>query len=119
MLAGVPLVSAARALLQLQDLDLLLEELESPAARGRLAKLGLAPGEPAPFRRVRARLHAGVDARWQRHYDRAQLRYGRGVVGVRGRVCLGCRITLPTSAAPGPGEFLTLCESCGRILYWG
>ena len=37
---------------------------------------------------------------------------------MRERVCLGCFVTLPTSASPGVGESLTLCESCGRILYW-
>jgi hypothetical protein len=35
--------------------------------------------------------------------------------------CLGCFVTLPTSVQPRPGETdsLGLCESCGRILYWG
>lgn len=112
-------MSASRALLQLQDLDLLLGEVESPAARSRLARLGLAAGDEEPIVRQRAKFFAAVDRRWQRLYERAQLRYGRGVVQVRDRVCQGCRVTLPTSASPGPGEWLTLCESCGRILYWG
>jgi len=111
-------MSASRALLQLQDVDLLLNDVTSPAARGRLARLGLAVGDEVPIEKLRQKLFAAVDRRWQRLYERAQLRYGRGVVQVRDRICQGCRVTLPTSAAPGPGEFLTLCESCGRILYW-
>ncbi len=112
-------MSASRALLQLQDVDLLLNDVGSDTGRTRLVRLGLATGDTDALERQRARLFAQVDRRWQRFYERAQLRYGRGVVQVRDRICQGCRVTLPTSAAPGPGEFLTLCESCGRILYWG
>jgi predicted nucleic acid-binding Zn-ribbon protein len=112
-------MSGPRTLLSLQDMDLLIQEMNSAEAQARLGRLGLARGEVGPLEKQRARLVAGLDRRWQRHYERAQARYGRGVVGVRERVCQGCRITLPTSAAPGAGEVLTLCESCGRILYWG
>jgi predicted nucleic acid-binding Zn-ribbon protein len=31
---------------------------------------------------------------------------------------MGCFITLPTSSTPETHDTLTLCESCGRILYW-
>ena len=112
-------MSASRTLLQLQDLDLFLSEVASPDGKSRLARLGLAGGDDRPLQRQRARLFVTMERRWQRLYERASVRYGRGVVAVRERVCQGCRITLPTSAAPGPGEFLTVCESCGRILYWG
>jgi hypothetical protein len=95
------------ALLELHDLDLQLAEARHPATVAKLRKLGFEPTDPAPLER-----------RWVQHYERALQRYGRGVVGMRERVCLGCRVTLPTSAAPGVGESLTLCESCGRILYW-
>jgi predicted nucleic acid-binding Zn-ribbon protein len=112
-------MNGPHALLQVQEIDLLLQEVGDPAIRARLERLGFALSEDRTLLRHRSRMFAGVDRRWQRLYERAQLRYGRGVVGVRERVCQGCRIQLPTSAAPGPGESLTLCESCGRILYWG
>lgn len=112
-------MNGSRELLRLQDLDLLIGEFDSVPSRARLARLGLAAGEPAGLQRQRQRLFEAVDRRWQRLYERASLRYGRGVVAVRERVCQGCRVTLPTSASPGPGESLTLCESCGRILFWG
>ncbi|MEO5618274.1 MAG: hypothetical protein ABIS67_10915 [Candidatus Eisenbacteria bacterium] len=114
-----PLESGSRALLQLQDLDLLIGEFGSPESRSRLSRLGLGSEDPRALQRQRQRLFEAVDPRWQRYYERASMRYGRGVVAVRERVCQGCRVTLPTSAAPGPGELLTLCESCGRILFWG
>ena len=105
-------------LLELHDVDLQLAEARNPSHAAKLRKLGFEPGDPAPLERQRARLLAGIERRWMQHYERALQRYGRGVVGMRERVCLGCFVTLPTSAAPGAGESLTLCESCGRILYW-
>ncbi len=112
-------MSGLNALLQVQEIDLLLHEVGDPTSRARLERLGFQLSEDRALQRHRSRALSAVDRRWQRLYERAQLRYGRGVVGVRDRVCQGCRIQLPTSAAPGPGESLTLCESCGRILYWG
>jgi predicted nucleic acid-binding Zn-ribbon protein len=103
---------------ELHDLDLQLAEARHPATVAKLKKLGFEPSDPAPLERVRARLLAGVERRWVQHYVRALQRYGRGVVGMRERVCQGCFVTLPTSASPGLGESLTLCQSCGRILYW-
>lgn len=105
-------------LLDLHELDLQLAEASHPATLARLRKLGFEPEEPAGVARVRARLLAAVEKRWVQHYERALQRYGRGLVAVRDRVCLGCFVTLPTSASPGAGESLTLCEGCGRILYW-
>jgi len=106
------------ALLELHDLDLMLSEAHHAPTLARLRKLGLEPASTAAFDRARQRLIAGLERRWVQHYERALQRYGRAVVGMRERVCLGCFVTLPTSAAPGPGETLTLCESCGRILCW-
>lgn len=108
----------AAAVLQLHDLDVLLGELRSPKSLTRLKKLGYEFAEFAPLERLRAKLLGQVDRRWLNHYERALRRYGRGVAVVRNRVCLGCFITLPTSALPNADESLTLCESCGRILYW-
>lgn len=105
-------------LLELQDLDLIRAELADAESRARLRKLGFGLPDPAVVDKLRARLLASVDRRWLHHYERAHARYGRGVASVRARVCQGCFITLPTSAAPSGDEPLTTCESCGRILYW-
>jgi predicted nucleic acid-binding Zn-ribbon protein len=106
------------AILKLQDLDLLLAEARDPRGRSRLKRMGFALQDPAPLERLRARLLESVDRRWHSHYERAMRRYGRGVTVVRDRVCQGCFITLPTSVTPAAEESLTLCESCGRILFW-
>jgi predicted nucleic acid-binding Zn-ribbon protein len=111
-------MSEAAAVLQLLDLDLLLAETRDEKTRARLKKLGFEMGPAAGLERVRAKLLAALDRRWLNHYERATRRYGRAVAVVRERVCQGCFITLPTCASPNPDVALTLCESCGRILYW-
>ncbi|OGF15306.1 MAG: hypothetical protein A2W00_06910 [Candidatus Eisenbacteria bacterium RBG_16_71_46] len=111
-------MSETRHLLQLHDLDLLLEEARDPELTARLRRLGFGPGDVAAIERSRMRLLAQLDARWLGSYGRALQRYGRGLAAVRDRVCLGCYITLPTSASPRTRGTLTLCESCGRVLYW-
>ena len=112
-------MTGVEGILELHDLDLMLAEARAlgPAA-DRLKRLGLEVRDPKHLERLRTRLVAGVDRRWLNHYERALRRYGRALTRVRERVCQGCFITLPTSASPGVEESLTLCESCGRILYW-
>ncbi len=112
-------MSAARAVLELQDLDQLLELARDPESRAILERAGFTfEGAPA-LERDRAKLFTSLDRRWASLYERSLLRYGRGLTLVRERVCQGCFVTLPTSAAPPPGEGgLHLCESCGRLLYW-
>jgi hypothetical protein len=101
----------------LHDLDLLLEEARCGGARQRTLSLGFRLAGLPALERARARLHARLEGRWVHAYERARRRYGRAVVAVRERVCQGCFITLPTSAVPSH-ESLSVCESCGRILFW-
>ena len=103
--------------MRLHDLDLLLEEARSGGVRQRAESLGFSVAGLPALERARARMQARLERRWQHAYERAQRRYGRAIVAVRERVCQGCFITLPTSAAAG-AETLALCESCGRILLW-
>jgi hypothetical protein len=114
-------LTPAESLLQLNDLDALLHEIDDPLHQTRLRKLGFEIRAAERLRPIRAKLAAGVDARWLGIYDRALARYGRGLASVRERVCTGCFLTLPTTARrPGQGEqVLTTCQGCQRILIWG
>ena len=114
-------MTGAEALVHLNDVDALLQELSDPLALGRLKKLGFELRGVARLPAWRARLATGVDARWLAVYDRARARYGRGLAAVRERVCTGCFLTLPTTARrPGTGvDGITTCQGCGRLLYWG
>jgi len=118
---GGVLLSPLAMIVHLNDLDLLLAELTESAGRARLKKLGFPSDGATRVEVARQRLAAEVDRRWMTTYERAHQRYGRAVASVRDRVCLGCYVTLPTTARPGPGgeEPLAICQSCGRILYWG
>lgn len=112
-------MNAVQAVLELHDLDQLLLLVHDAATATRLKRMGYALDGVAALARERDRLVAAVDRRWLGWYDRSLGRYGRGVTHVRERVCQGCFVQLPTSAAPPPGEaHLHLCESCGRLLYW-
>jgi hypothetical protein len=111
-------VSRHAELLELQDLDLLLRMLNRESCRTRLRRLGFAFDRPERLGRRREHLASRIEPRWVNAYERAAGRYGRGLVAVRDRVCTGCYITLPTSSTPETHDALTLCESCGRILYW-
>ncbi len=110
-------MSEGGAMLRLSDLDLLLEEATDPALLPNLRSLGLEPPDPGALERVRVQLQARLERRWLGVYLRARQRYGRAVVVVRDRVCQGCFIKMPTSAAASAGSF-SVCESCGRILFW-
>lgn len=111
-------MSGTPSILHLQDLDLLREELADAAGQSRLRKLGLAMTPHPALDRDREKCVEATDRRWMYLYERSSGRYGRGVVAVRDRVCLGCHITMPTSKSPGRAGAVTLCESCSRLLYW-
>ncbi|TMQ68642.1 MAG: hypothetical protein E6K78_00525 [Candidatus Eisenbacteria bacterium] len=107
-------------IVHLNDLDLLTRETTDPASLARLKKLGLAAEDTERLKAARAQAAQSVGARWLVAYERARQRYGSAVAAVRDRVCLGCFVTLPTTARPRSGaETVTTCESCGRILFWG
>jgi hypothetical protein len=112
-------LNATRAILELHDLDQLLELARDPACRERLGRLGFTFDGLPSLERERTRLVSAVDPRWVGNYERSLARYGRGINLVRDRVCQGCFVTLPTSAAPPVHESgIHLCEGCGRLLYW-
>ena len=109
-------MTGAPALVVLHDLDLLADEASDAASALQLRGLGLAVLEPSRIARARLRAEGEVDRRAIGPYERARGRYGRGLVVLRERVCLGCYVTLPRSALPEPGGVGT-CESCSRLLW--
>ena len=104
----------------LSDLDAMIREAQSPESRTRLRKLGFDLEGLPRVMAARGKLAESIDRRWTTSYERTQKRYGRAVAAVRERVCLGCCLTLPTTARPRDGDAAAPqhCEGCGRILYW-
>ena len=112
-------MSVVEGFLELHEIDQLLLQATDPERASRWRKLGYTLEPAAPLLRERDKLAAQLDRRWLGLYERSFARYGRGLSAVRLRVCLGCRLTLPTSSAPPPGVVqLHPCEGCGRLLLW-
>jgi predicted nucleic acid-binding Zn-ribbon protein len=109
-----------RLLVTLQDLDLMIRESHDPQSKGEEEDLGFEFKNLGTLQTARGKLAEQIGPRWLNLYERVARRYGRAVVPVEGRVCLGCFVTLPTSIAPKKLEDseITICENCGRILYW-
>lgn len=113
------MTSQLEALITLQDLDQLIREAKDPAQAGHEASLGFSFENVGKLEVSRARLARQIDARLLATYERISRRFVRAVVPVDGSVCLGCFMSLPTSAArknPDPAT-IENCENCGRILY--
>ncbi len=112
-------MSMARAFLELHELDQLLVQAKDPVRAARWRQMGYTLSPAPTLVRDREKLAESLDRRWLVVYERCLGRYGKGLSSVRNRVCLGCRLTLPTSAAPPPGDaHLHVCEGCGRLLLW-
>ncbi len=109
-----------RLLVALQDLDLMIREAHDPEASSEEENLGFSLKNLETLQTTRGKLAEQIGPRWLNLYERVSKRYGRAVVPVEDRVCLGCFVTLPTSTAPKKLEDsdLQICENCGRILYW-
>jgi len=112
-------VTDVRPVVELHDLDQLLMLASDEGSAAALRRMGYTLGGVPALVRDRERLVSRIERRWLGWYERSLGRFGRGLTLVRHRVCQGCFVTLPTSAAPPPGEgHLHLCENCGRLLYW-
>ncbi len=119
MIQGARLTQT-QALVRLHDLDMLIRDARDAEAQALYKKAGFKVSGLEKLESARAELAAAIEPRWLRLYERVLRRYGRAVIPVRERVCLGCFVTLPTSALPPPADSdaVSVCASCGRILYW-
>ena len=114
-----PLNEQLDALVTLQDIDLMLRDSRDPEMATHEDRLGFARENVKRLERTRERLASRIDGPLLRTYERMSRKIPRVVVPVEGRVCQGCRMSLPTSAAgrTTPGTTIENCENCGRILY--
>ena len=108
-----------RLLVSLQDLDTLIRETSDPARIRELNAQGFALDGADTLQVSRAKLTQKIDKRWLLVYDRVSKKYGRAVVPVEDRTCLGCLMNLPASlfSEITQQKGIQLCENCGRILY--
>ena len=106
-------------LVNLQDLDTLIREAEDAERQAEFRKMGLSVENLEPLYAARAKLVAKIDVRYLRIYERIRKKYGRAVVPVENRTCLGCFQAVPPSffSEVTADRQVKLCENCGRILY--
>ncbi len=106
-------------LVSLQDLDTLIRETEDDARRTELESMGFSMDNLEPLHAARAKLVARIDKRYLRIYERLITKYGRAVVPVENRTCLGCFQGVPPSffSEITADQPVKVCENCGRILY--
>jgi predicted nucleic acid-binding Zn-ribbon protein len=104
-----------RLLVALQDLDLMIKESQNEEE-----SFGFRIQNLEKLQAAREHLAQQVSVKWLRMYERVSKRHGRAVVPVEGGVCLGCFMGLPTShqTSQKADEEVSVCENCGRILYW-
>lgn len=114
-----PLSEQLEALVQLQDIDLMLREVRDPELAQGEKSLGFVIENVDHLERSRRKIARRIDERLLQTYERMSRRFVRVVVPVERSVCQGCRMSLPTSTASRNTSVLAIenCENCGRILY--
>jgi predicted nucleic acid-binding Zn-ribbon protein len=93
--------------------------MRDPEMASHEESLGFEVEDVASLERTRDRLASQVDGRLLLTYERMRGRFLRVIVPVSGRICSGCRMSLPTSGGgrTSDGATFDFCENCGRILY--
>ncbi|MBC7264353.1 MAG: hypothetical protein H5T64_08325 [Chloroflexi bacterium] len=86
--------------------------------KGELAKVN---AELESLRQERELLRRRIPADTLARYEELRRKKGgRAVAMLKGQMCEGCRVTVPSGTAQQAqrSSDLVLCENCGRILYW-
>ena len=107
-------------LVHLQDLDTLIRETQDAGRKSELEQLGFTVDNVEPLQRARQKLQEHIHPRWARVYERLTAKYGRAVVPVVDKTCLGCFQGVPPSffSEVTSDKPVKVCENCGRILYF-
>lgn len=107
-------------LVHLQDLDTLIRETQDAKRKAELEQLGFTVSNIEPLETARLKLMEHISTRWVRVYERLTSKYGRAVVPVVGKICLGCFQGVPPSffSEVTSDHPVKVCENCGRILYF-
>lgn len=107
-------------LFRLQDLDIMIREMQDPDFQKSQEQMGFRLQALERLQTAREKLAETMEKPDLRLYERISKKHDHGIVPVEDRICLGCYMTLPTSAsrASSAPEQLLTCENCGRILYW-
>ncbi len=101
-------------LVALQDLDIMIKDVDD------VKQIGFEVAGKEKLEEARAELIQKINKPLLFHYEKIKKRYKRAIVPVKGDVCLGCFMRVPTqllTRGRSDQEVIT-CEGCGRVLYW-
>ncbi len=101
-------------LVALQDLDIMIRDIED------VKEIGFAVAGKEKLEEARAELTQKIGKSLLFNYEKLKKRYKRAIVPVKGDVCLGCFMRVPTQLITrGRSDQQVInCEGCGRVLYW-
>ena len=105
------------ALIILHDLDVLLQEMESPNYK----ELGFkVSNRLMELEKARKEITGRIPEDILKRYEKLRKKYRRGLAPVIGGVCLNCFVHLPIAfvSQPGKNEELQTCPNCGIFIYW-
>jgi predicted nucleic acid-binding Zn-ribbon protein len=112
-------------LVALQDVDEMIAEAGDPDRSSQMEGMGFKVVDLAQLEASRKKLAERISPPVLALYQKIAKRYGRAVVPVQDRICLGCFMALPTqhigvdrTVQRGAMSGVETCENCGRILYW-
>lgn len=101
-------------LVALQDIDIMIRDIEE------VKELGFEVSGREKLQEARDDLVKKLGLPLLSNYEKLKKRYRRSIVPVKGDVCLGCFMRIPTSLSTRgrSDQQVITCEGCGRILYW-
>ena len=108
-------------LVALQDVDEMIREASDPASASQMEGFGFKMQNLEALKDSRAKLAEQIRPANLALYQRVAKRFGRAVVPVQSRTCLGCFMSMPTQhigVDKADENRIETCENCGRILYW-
>ncbi len=101
-------------LVALQDLDIMIKDVED------VKQVGFEVPGKEKLEEARTELIQKISKPLLFNYEKLKKRYKRAIVPVKGDVCLGCFMKVPTQLITrGRSDQQVInCEGCGRVLYW-
>lgn len=105
------------ALIVLQDIDLMIQEMSDKATASQMSQIGFDVNAVDRLREARDDVIRKLKPDLVASYQRLMQRYARAVVPVRNQVCLACFVKQPTKDLP-TDHTIRNCQRCNRFLYY-
>lgn len=105
------------ALIMLQDLDLMIQEMSDQKTASQLSRIGFEVNAVDSLQEARMELADKIKPELLSAYARLMERYQRAIVPVRNQTCLACFLKQPTKYS-ATDDAIRWCNNCNRFLYY-